>query len=351
VTQKSSKLTYKMENNSIYSLNLNDFSNNVTTVWQELRQEKDFCDVTLACEGKQIEAHKVILSGFSPVFKNILKQNPHQHPLLYLRGVKHCELVNILDFMYQGSVSIAQEQLNSFLDVSKDFQIKGLTEHNKETPTEQHESPKSPKPQSQNANKRYGRFNDNYPSPKKKRPLSQPQVVHLEDTQQELVKSEPDVIIESEENMMVLSQNNENNAPLRIEDNAVILDEGIDDYDDYGGYEEDQNQGYGEDGVFRDPSNGRVRYSCNQCLNTYTDKSTLSTHIKSIHEGLRYCCEQCNYKATTKSNLKKHVDSVHEKIRYHCEHCEHTTTEKTKLNKHIKMVHYEHWLSINKYNQ
>ena len=40
---------------------------------------KDFCDVTLACEDKQIKTHKVIISSSSPVLRNILKfnQNPH----------------------------------------------------------------------------------------------------------------------------------------------------------------------------------------------------------------------------------------------------------------------------------
>lgn len=333
-----------MENNSIYSLNLNDFSHNVTTAWQELRQEKDFCDVTLACEGKQMEAHKVILSGFSPVFRSLLKENPHQHPLLYLRGVKYCQLVNILDFMYQGEVSVAQEQLNSFLDVSKDLEIKGLTDecNGKSQPSESVKS--------QSSTKRYGHFNENYIIPKKKRSASNPQapIVQPENNQRELVKSEPDVVLDDDDNVMALSQSEEC-TPIRtsednvieLEDRAVVIHENQEDYGDYGGYQMDSNNMYQlDDGVFRDPTNGRVRYSCNQCMNTYTDKSTLSTHIKSIHEGLRYCCEQCNYKATTKSNLKKHVDSVHDKIRYHCEHCEHTTTEKTKLNKHVKMVHF-----------
>jgi len=117
-----------MANSSFYNLNLNDFGTSIRTAWEELRQQNDFCDVTLACEGKQIEAHKVILSGFSPVFKDLLKQNTHPHPLLYLRGVKYCELVNILDFIYQGEISIEQEQLNSFVDICREFQIKGLAQ-------------------------------------------------------------------------------------------------------------------------------------------------------------------------------------------------------------------------------
>ena len=77
-------------NSDKFCLKWNDFESNLSVAFRELREEKDFFDVTLACEdSSQIEAHKVILSACSTFFKDILKKNPHQHPLLYLRGVKH----------------------------------------------------------------------------------------------------------------------------------------------------------------------------------------------------------------------------------------------------------------------
>ena len=57
--------------------------------------------------------------------RNILRRNPHQHPLLYLKGVKHKELVAVLNFMYQGEVNVAQEELNSFLAVAEELKVKG----------------------------------------------------------------------------------------------------------------------------------------------------------------------------------------------------------------------------------
>ena len=77
-----------MVNSETFRLCLNEFGSNITTTWQELEKEKDFCDVTLACEDTQIETHKLIISSSSPVLKNILKNNSNQHPLIYLRGVK-----------------------------------------------------------------------------------------------------------------------------------------------------------------------------------------------------------------------------------------------------------------------
>ena len=113
-----------------FCLKWNDFESNVSHAFQDLREGKDFLDVTLACEDNQIEAHKVILSACSKFFHSILKKNPHQHPLVYLKGIRFEDLQSILSFMYMGEVNVAQENLNSFLIVAEELQIKGLTQSN-----------------------------------------------------------------------------------------------------------------------------------------------------------------------------------------------------------------------------
>ena len=83
-----------------------------------------------------MRAHKVILSACSTFFRALLQCNPHQHPLIYLRGVRTTDLQNILDFMYHGEVNVAQDELNSFLAVAEDLKIKGLTQNlSASTPT------------------------------------------------------------------------------------------------------------------------------------------------------------------------------------------------------------------------
>ena len=111
-----------------FCLRWNDFETNISSAFREIREEKDFFDVTLSCDDDQIQAHKVILSACSPFFRNILRRNPHQHPLLYLKGVKYTDLQSVLNFMYHGEVNIAQEELNSFLTVAEDLKVKGLTQ-------------------------------------------------------------------------------------------------------------------------------------------------------------------------------------------------------------------------------
>jgi len=111
-----------------FCLHWKDFDTNMTKALKDLREENDFFDVTIACEDNQIQAHKVILSACSTFFRNILRRHPHQHPLLYLKGVKYKQLLDILDFMYNGEVNVVQEELKQFLAVAADLRVQGLTQ-------------------------------------------------------------------------------------------------------------------------------------------------------------------------------------------------------------------------------
>ena len=111
-----------------FCLRWNDFETNISKAFSDIRADKDFFDITLACEDDQISAHKVILSACSPFFRSVLKRNKHDHPLLYLKGVKFSDLEAVLNFMYHGEVNVAQEDLNTFLAVAEDLKVKGLTQ-------------------------------------------------------------------------------------------------------------------------------------------------------------------------------------------------------------------------------
>ena len=109
-------------------LQWNDFKANVNSAFGKLRDDKEFTDVTLACEdGQQLEAHKVILIASSPFFEKILQDGKHPHPLIYLRGFQSNDLVAILDFLYFGEANVYQENLDSFLAIAEELKLKGLT--------------------------------------------------------------------------------------------------------------------------------------------------------------------------------------------------------------------------------
>ena len=108
---------------------LNDFQDHTTSAFANLRDEKDFVDVTLVCEdGQQVKAHKVILASSSPIFQKLLVTNKHQHPLIYMRKIKHEHIFSVLDFIYHGVVNVFQDDLDSFLAIAEELQLKGLTE-------------------------------------------------------------------------------------------------------------------------------------------------------------------------------------------------------------------------------
>ena len=108
-------------------LQWNDFQENIKSAFGSLREDNDFTDVTLACEdGQQVEAHKVILAASSPFFQKLLGRNKHPHPLIYMRGMKSEDLLAIVDFIYRGEANVFQENLDSFLAIAEELQLKGL---------------------------------------------------------------------------------------------------------------------------------------------------------------------------------------------------------------------------------
>ena len=108
-------------------LQWNDFKENVCSTFGDLRQDNEFTDVTLACEdGQQVEAHKVVLTSSSPFFQKLLGRNKHTHPLIFMRGVKFEDLLAIVDYLYCGEADVFQENLDSFLAIAEELQLKGL---------------------------------------------------------------------------------------------------------------------------------------------------------------------------------------------------------------------------------
>ena len=110
-----------------FCLRWNDFETNISSAFHDLKEEKDFSDVTLVCADQQVEAHRVILAASSPFFKKVLRKVQHSHPLIYMKGVKFSDLEAVLSFVYHGEVSMAEADLNSFLAVAEELEVKGLT--------------------------------------------------------------------------------------------------------------------------------------------------------------------------------------------------------------------------------
>ena len=81
-----------MDQQTKYHLAFNNFETSTSKAFHNLLTNSDLTYVTLACDDdEQIQAHKVILSSMISFFHRIFLKNPHQHPLIYLKGIKHIE--------------------------------------------------------------------------------------------------------------------------------------------------------------------------------------------------------------------------------------------------------------------
>ena len=112
-----------------FCLRWQHYEASLITAFQEMKSDGELVDVTLACDEGQLQAHRVVLSACSSVFREILGQNKHPHPFIFLRGVNLAEMASILNFMYQGEVNVAQKRLNSFLSVAEELRVKGLAQY------------------------------------------------------------------------------------------------------------------------------------------------------------------------------------------------------------------------------
>jgi len=335
--------------NEKFCLRWNDFEVNISSALKELRDDKDFFDVTLACDDEQIQAHKVILSACSPFFRSILRLNPHQHPLLYLKGVKYQELQSVLCFMYQGEVNVAQDDLNSFLSVAEDLRVKGLTQNTKGTPNKPAEpSLDHPHKEPQHLSKTVPRHSDNTRDFNKIRPAvhNPPNLYKPQDNEiQEIVpiKSEPnDNTTPLTPHQIPSTSNNQNQSHTMQENSLTQYQQEVEEeiYDDeYGGQYGDHDQ-YG---------------LVEQDINTHhsqpyqTDKD-----LKSPSDLLNYCskssatskwvCTICGqFSHSGRGVVRNHVESKHfpTTFLYHCDYdnCDKISNTKKGMEVHVSRNH------------
>jgi len=331
-----------------FCLRWNEFENNISQAFKELRDDKDFFDVTLVCDDEQIQAHKVILSACSPFFRNVLRRNPHQHPLLYLKGVKYSDLQSVLNFMYHGEVNVAQEELNSFLAVAEELRVKGLTQNNQQSslpkPKQNYPTSKSPVPQKTRPPDR-----ELLPPPKRPKPSPAPLQSYAtpdDDEIQEVVpvKSEPHdtnssaVNVYGHHHQAPVQTQVAQSHPIATSQNQLVHDDslqygGDESYEDYGGYEGDHYEGVDQSIAATDGNKGFEEtiedaaktmliknsggYTCTLCGKQSADLTKAKGHLEAKHfpSSTGYSCDVCNKWCKTKNALACHVSQLHRKIK------------------------------------
>lgn len=115
-----------------FCLKWNNHTTNLIKTFGDMVSNETFADVTLACDGHLLKAHKIVLSACSNYFKEVFLATPCKHPVVILKDIKVEDLKAIIDFMYRGEVNVSQNQLGNLLRTAEVLRVKGLTEVNDE---------------------------------------------------------------------------------------------------------------------------------------------------------------------------------------------------------------------------
>ena len=233
-----------------FNLTWSEFVECRSNAISDLLLDKDFTDVTLVCEdNKQIATHKLIISSCSLFFKNIFKNNPHQNPLIYLKGVKFVHLQSMLKFIYLGQVEVEADDLEEFIATAKDLQVKGLAIEDEISAIQ---------------------MEDKLPT--------ETDTGETSDSDDDWVidkTAEKDSFHEAKGNLVETEENIANTSPSL------------------------------------DKERYERKYPCDRCDYKTGHLSHLKRHISSRHEGITFPCEHCDYKATQITHLRRHKVSFH----------------------------------------
>uniref|UniRef100_A0A0P4WAS4 BTB domain-containing protein n=1 Tax=Scylla olivacea TaxID=85551 RepID=A0A0P4WAS4_SCYOL len=108
------------------SLSWNNHSTTFSHTLAALRAKERYTDVTLACEGKFYQVHKLVLSTCSEYFENMFDHTPCKHPVIVLSEIHREELEALLSYMYAGYVNVAENSLARLIKVAELLEVKGL---------------------------------------------------------------------------------------------------------------------------------------------------------------------------------------------------------------------------------
>merc|ERR1719220_1989479 len=208
-----------------------------------------------------------------------------QNILIYLRGVRHADLVSVLEFMYCGSVNVAQEELNSFLAVAEDLRVKGLTQN-----TQEKSKSRSPPPR------------DAVPPPKRPRPaLPTPAQTR---TPQQVYRPQEEREAEVQEVQEVQTVKQEQQSYQENQESAVAIEDTYqEDYGDYGQYE-----GQYED---IDPNTGLPLADGNKGYYQETGGSDILSKKLIERFSTAWRCTVCKKMCSSQKMARQHLEDVH----------------------------------------
>ena len=113
-------------------LTRNDFEESGSKALSDLCRTSEVSDVTLVSEDGQLTSvHKVIISQGSNYFKKLFSRSPEDNKIVV--NSSFSDLCLIVRFLYTGKCEVKLDNLQYFLALTKQLQIKGLSSEASET--------------------------------------------------------------------------------------------------------------------------------------------------------------------------------------------------------------------------
>ena len=250
--------------------------------FKKLMNEDEFYDVTLVSDDQiHFSAHKLVLSSSSSYFKNILKKTKHSHPLLCLDGIRSRELKDVLQYIYNGEVNVAEDHIDRFLGIALKLKLEGLSKKDKSEAENQ-----------KLRNKVQGLVSPSNPS----------------------VNDVPYATSGKKESIIMTEKQIEeegSDTVIKIENPRSIINEG-----------EDEDKINNEENL--------------QNSSDIIDSTEIEQKIQESYEKSKdnlFQCKLCTYSTKQKGHIREHID-IHYDFQYHCNKCDKVLKTKQTLRHH-----------------
>ena len=319
-----------------YCLKWNNHEESLLSVFEELFDKESYSDITILCEAKCLNAHKVVLCSCSPYFEAVCKEFDKTHPVILIKDVSYDDMKALLHFMYKGEVNVPQNRLQSLVSTAESLKIKGLalnsdqsdaTSENKRKRQDEISDGDSDVEEVQESSVVYPTYSDKPHDSKRQKDLNIPSSIevsrpeeypqpedysHISTTH---AKTDSDrhesVPVKQEANpdeevLEIASPEPLNNRSYMYEEktlgtNSLNTDESV-------SYllGEETTQGFQTWGKWDE------RHTCMQCGRNYAKRDKLQRHQQfECGKEPQFMCPYCQRRIKRKDNLNKHIRSLH----------------------------------------
>ena len=204
----------------------------------------------------------------------MFKKAKQNDPFIYLKGVLHKDLVALLDYIYTGQAQVLAEDVDRFIQVGKDMQVKGLVVGEEEEVIDNTENQKE-----------------------------------VEENKDETTKTLSDKSYDTTDvDESINSLLDDSTLAGKLELSEEIKQERVE--------KEDKNL----DQLLSEISKkmekmkddeGMTMWKCTECGKMLKNKRKLQMHVEIHLEGYSHTCSHCGRVHKTRGSLQAHISVVH----------------------------------------